>query len=268
MAEECPLWEAGVGILTVQHPAHIGAIECSTTTLPIPYVVYRGEHPKANRDEVRGVLVDSDNYDINFNLSFAAAPPVNSSSVKARAGHARPRCQSGIQAITGRVCWHSNRVDFVEPFSGFLGGWVFRYDNVNGAVFENSPLTLSDPEKWPFRLFCYFWGTGKVQPTGTCGPKGLNYMNVTVAIPDAAFLNEVKVMLLNAVDAEEPLGGLSADEPLFGPESRMDLDSLDGLQLSVSIQKQYGIRMADSKDLRRALASLTVLASYIAAHRR
>jgi hypothetical protein len=36
----------------------------------------------------------------------------------------------------------------------------------------------------------------------------------------------------------------------------------------VAIQKQYGIRMADSKELRRALVSLVVLASYIVAHRK
>ena len=74
-------------------------------------------------------------------------------------------------------------------------------------------------------------------------------------------------MLLQAVGAQEPSGGLRLDEPLFGPDSRLDLDSLDGLQLSVAIQKRYGIRMADSKELRRALVSLTVLSRYIASHR-
>jgi acyl carrier protein len=109
---------------------------------------------------------------------------------------------------------------------------------------------------------------GKIQPNGVTQLNGHNDMNVHVATPDAAFLEEIKVLLLNAVDAKEPPGGLSDAEPLFGPESRLDLDSLDGLQLSVAIQKQYGIRMADSKDLRRALGSLTVLASYIAARRK
>lgn len=93
-------------------------------------------------------------------------------------------------------------------------------------------------------------------------------MNAHIAAPDTVLLSEVKELLLDAVDANEPPGGLAPDEPLFGPESRLDLDSLDGLQLSVAIQKRYGIRMADSKDLRRALASLTVLARYIAAHRK
>jgi acyl carrier protein len=85
---------------------------------------------------------------------------------------------------------------------------------------------------------------------------------------DPAFLEEVKALLLNAVDASEPPGGLRLDEPLFGPDSRLDLDSLDGLQLSVAIQKRYGVRMADSKDLRRAMASLTILADYITTHRK
>lgn len=93
-------------------------------------------------------------------------------------------------------------------------------------------------------------------------------MTTRTAALDPAFLEEVKALLLNAVDASEPPGGLSLDEPLFGLDARLDLDSLDGLQLSVAIQKRYGIRMADSKDLRRALASLTILASYIATHRK
>ena len=93
-------------------------------------------------------------------------------------------------------------------------------------------------------------------------------MTTRTAALDPAFLEEVKALLLNAVDASEPPGGLSLDEPLFGLDARLDLDSLDGLQLSVAIQKRYGVRMADSKDLRRALASLTILASYIATHRK
>ena len=86
--------------------------------------------------------------------------------------------------------------------------------------------------------------------------------------PDLAFMDEVKALLLSAVDKPDPAGGLRPDEPLFGPGSRLDLDSLDGLQLSVAIQKRYGIRMADSKDLRRALESLKTLTSHIAKHKK
>jgi len=93
-------------------------------------------------------------------------------------------------------------------------------------------------------------------------------MGMPKATLDAEFVEEVKKLLLEAVDAPEPPNGLQHDEPLFGPDSRLDLDSLDGLQLSVAIQKRYGIRLADSKDLRRALASLTTLCAYIATHRK
>ena len=80
---------------------------------------------------------------------------------------------------------------------------------------------------------------------------------------DISYLAELKACILAAVDKAEPSGGLSDDEPWFGPDSRLDLDSLDALQISVAIQKKYKVRMADSKDTRRALASLRFLAEYL-----
>lgn len=85
---------------------------------------------------------------------------------------------------------------------------------------------------------------------------------------NAAFRADVKATILAAVEKKEPEGGLRDDEPLFGEGSRLDLDSLDGLQISMAIQKQYGIRITDSKDMRRALASLTTLADFIQARRK
>lgn len=80
---------------------------------------------------------------------------------------------------------------------------------------------------------------------------------------DAAFIVELKHLLLEACDKEEPPGGLADDEILFGPQSRLDLDSLDALQISMAIQKRYGVRMPDSKETRRALASLETLAAHL-----
>ncbi len=81
------------------------------------------------------------------------------------------------------------------------------------------------------------------------------------------FQQELKELILEAADKEEPAGGVSADEVLFGPESRLMLDSLDALQISMAIQKRYGIRMPDSKETRRALGSLAHLAEHLAARR-
>jgi acyl carrier protein len=80
---------------------------------------------------------------------------------------------------------------------------------------------------------------------------------------DTAFLAELKAHVLDAVEKSEPADGLRDDEPLFGPKSRLDLDSLDALQISMAIQKKYGVRMPDSKETRRALVSLLALAEHV-----
>jgi acyl carrier protein len=66
------------------------------------------------------------------------------------------------------------------------------------------------------------------------------------------------------VERPAPAGGLDPDEPLFGPDARLDLDSLDALQLSMAIQQRYGVRMPDSKETRRAFGSLAHLAQFLA----
>lgn len=89
-----------------------------------------------------------------------------------------------------------------------------------------------------------------------------------MTIVDAAFLDELKAYILEAVEKPEPEGGLRFDEPWFGDESRLQLDSLDALQISMAIQKKYGVRMPDSKETRRALVSLHALADHLIAHRK
>lgn len=81
--------------------------------------------------------------------------------------------------------------------------------------------------------------------------------------PDPAFLAQLQHLLLETCDKEAPPGGVSSEEVLFGPQSRLDLDSLDALQISMAIQKRYGVRMPDSKETRRAMASLGTLACHL-----
>lgn len=81
-------------------------------------------------------------------------------------------------------------------------------------------------------------------------------------------LPELKALLLQAVDKSDPEGGLRDDEVLFGPESRLALDSLDALEVAMAIQERYGVRMTDSKQTRRAMASLANLARHLEQRRR
>lgn len=89
---------------------------------------------------------------------------------------------------------------------------------------------------------------------------------MSLPLPDD-LLAELKALVLEATEKAEPAGGLADDEALFGPESRLDLDSLDALQLSMAIQERFGVRITDSKETRRALTSVTHLAQYLQAQR-
>lgn len=60
----------------------------------------------------------------------------------------------------------------------------------------------------------------------------------------------------------DPLS-LAPDEALFGSATRLALDSLDALQLSMALQKRHGVRLADSKETRRIFANLTSLAEFV-----
>ena len=83
----------------------------------------------------------------------------------------------------------------------------------------------------------------------------------------AEFRSELKALILSAAEKDPPEGGIGDEEILFGPNSRLMLDSLDALQISMEIQKRYGLRLPDSKELRRALSCVAFLAEYIAARR-
>ncbi|WP_374399688.1 phosphopantetheine-binding protein [Niveibacterium sp.] len=73
----------------------------------------------------------------------------------------------------------------------------------------------------------------------------------------------LKRLIVDSCEKDFPPEALSDDEPLFGPDARLALDSLDALQLSMALQKRYGVRLTDSKETRRILASVASLADYL-----
>ncbi len=77
-------------------------------------------------------------------------------------------------------------------------------------------------------------------------------------------IEELKKLILDAAEKEEPVGGLDPDEILFGNESRLEFDSIDALQVAMAIQKRYGIRLNDSKETRRSMGSVNLLAALLA----
>ena len=60
---------------------------------------------------------------------------------------------------------------------------------------------------------------------------------------------------------------ISPDDPLIGPDSPLGTDSLDALEIAVTVQKEYGVRMDSENTSRVVLQSLASLADYIRENR-
>lgn len=81
--------------------------------------------------------------------------------------------------------------------------------------------------------------------------------------PREAMIAELSALILEATEKTLDGAALAADEPIFGSGARLALDSLDALQLSMALQKRYGIRLTDSKETRRILSCVGNLADHL-----
>lgn len=84
LAEEKPLWEFGAGVATLYHPHYLGADQQAGYALPVPFINYRGDFLRADRNGIRGLILDNEELDIN--ISFSGSLPVNSKDNDAREG--------------------------------------------------------------------------------------------------------------------------------------------------------------------------------------
>lgn len=60
---------------------------------------------------------------------------------------------------------------------------------------------------------------------------------------------------------------VGSDDPLIGPDSPLGTDSLDALEIAVTVQQKYGVRMDSENTSRTVLRSLATLAAYITGNR-
>jgi len=63
------------------------------------------------------------------------------------------------------------------------------------------------------------------------------------------------------------LDQIGPDDPLIGPDSPLGTDSLDALEIAVTVQKEYGVRMDSENTSQVVLQSVAHLADYIRANR-
>lgn len=56
---------------------------------------------------------------------------------------------------------------------------------------------------------------------------------------------------------------ISRHAPLIGPDSPLGIDSIDALEIAVTVQQEYGVRMDSENTTRVVMQSLATLADYI-----
>lgn len=83
-AAELPLWEFGVGALGLRLPDYRGSDENRSYLYPFPYVVYRGDAVRVDREGIRGILFESDRLELGFSLY--GTPPADSAKNRTRQG--------------------------------------------------------------------------------------------------------------------------------------------------------------------------------------
>ena len=84
ISRELPLWEVGVGLFPSTFPAYRGSEDQKYYLLPFPYLVYRGDYLRVDREGLRARLFDTDR--LNLNISANASAPARSNDSNARVG--------------------------------------------------------------------------------------------------------------------------------------------------------------------------------------
>ena len=86
------------------------------------------------------------------------------------------------------------------------------------------------------------------------------------AMPEENLREEIKEMMVENLMLKVSKEEIADDLPLFGPGG-LGLDSIDALELVVSLEKKFGVSVANSETARQALASVNSIHDYVVANR-
>ena len=81
-------------------------------------------------------------------------------------------------------------------------------------------------------------------------------------MPDADLRQQIKEMLVKNLMLQVTPEQIGDDLPLFGPNG-LGLDSIDALELVVSMEKTFGVSVPNSEVAGRALRTVNTIQDYI-----
>lgn len=80
----------------------------------------------------------------------------------------------------------------------------------------------------------------------------------------AALRQELKALIVEQCDVDVEAEEIGDDERLMGSDTRLGLDSLDALTISLAVKDRYGRHIDSGNETRRALTSVNHLAAFVA----
>lgn len=85
-------------------------------------------------------------------------------------------------------------------------------------------------------------------------------------MPEEDLRETIKEMMVENLMLRVSKEEIANDLPLFGPNG-LGLDSIDALELVVSIEKRFGVSVPNSETAKQALASVNSIHDYILSRR-
>jgi acyl carrier protein len=74
---------------------------------------------------------------------------------------------------------------------------------------------------------------------------------------------DLKRLIVEECDITLDPAEIGDEDPLFGRDSRLGLDSIDALQISIAIQNKFSLAITDSKQMRKVMRSMNTFADFI-----
>jgi acyl carrier protein len=82
--------------------------------------------------------------------------------------------------------------------------------------------------------------------------------------PTQALKWEIKVLILETLGITDvDLEKIDDEKPLFGSDNALTLDSVDGLEIIMALQRKYGVRIGDQNLARSIISSVNNIAAFI-----
>jgi len=89
-----------------------------------------------------------------------------------------------------------------------------------------------------------------------------------IAEPTQALKWEIKELILETLGITDVvLEEIDDEKPLFGSDNALTLDSVDGLEIIMALQRKYDVRIGDQNLARSIIQSVNAIAQFITAEK-